>query len=209
MRFIFIYFTSIQFNKKFKNNISPKFNSKDYSKFFISDQFNSKFNSKLWNWLDSIQQNIHSIWKCGYRSGLGVGDSLSHVRVDSNWGQDWEEDVSPRQPWSLRQLWSCGNLSQPGWDSAHGGGLPAWVGVWVNFQNTSGIDNRPIKKISRKGWQNIWTPGHQPCPGSSPRKAGEEVEHSIPGRQVDHWHIADMIKIIHHWHLAHKRYISE
>ena len=70
MRFIFIYFTSIQFNKKFKNNISPKFNSKDYSKLFISDQFNSKFNSKLWNWLDSIQQNIHSIWKCGYRSGL-------------------------------------------------------------------------------------------------------------------------------------------
>ena len=47
MRFIFIYFTSIQFNKKFKNNISPKFNSKDYSKLFISDQFNSKFDSKL------------------------------------------------------------------------------------------------------------------------------------------------------------------
>ena len=96
MRFIFIYFTSIQFNKKFKNNISPKFNSKDYSKLFISDQFNSKFNSKLWNWLDSIQQNIHSIWKCGYRSGLSVG----HKKCWEN-----SRNVGPKNDPKM-QIWS-------------------------------------------------------------------------------------------------------
>ena len=36
----------------------------------MSRIFNSKFDSKCWNWQDSIQQYIHSIRKRGYRSHL-------------------------------------------------------------------------------------------------------------------------------------------
>ena len=42
-----------------------KFNSKDYS-----IVFNSKFYLKIWIWLYSIQQNIHSTRKPGYRTPL-------------------------------------------------------------------------------------------------------------------------------------------
>ena len=37
---------------------------------FNSRIFNSKFDSKCWNWQDSIQEYIHSIRKRGYRSPL-------------------------------------------------------------------------------------------------------------------------------------------
>ena len=75
------FWDKIQFNKIFNKKIldkiqfktlfnSKKLNSKNYSISKISRIFNSKFDSKCWNWQDSIQQYIHSIRKRGYRSPL-------------------------------------------------------------------------------------------------------------------------------------------
>ena len=52
------------------NSFSIKFNSKNYSFNSFSTKFNSKIYSKSRNWLYSIQWNIHSIRKRGYRTGL-------------------------------------------------------------------------------------------------------------------------------------------
>ena len=77
------FWDKIQFNKIFNKKIlhkiqfktlfnSKKLNSKNYSISKISRIFNSKFDSKYWNWQDSIQQYIHSIRKRGYRSPLSL-----------------------------------------------------------------------------------------------------------------------------------------
>ena len=65
----FSYFT-IKFNSKDYSIFSGIFNSKDFS--IINNIFfhNSKNDSKIWIWLYSIQQNIHSIIKQGYRRPL-------------------------------------------------------------------------------------------------------------------------------------------
>ena len=53
-----------------------KSNSKDYSILF-----NSKFYLKIWIWLYSIQQNIHSFRKPGYRRPLLVR-VFAHLQLD-------------------------------------------------------------------------------------------------------------------------------
>ena len=45
--------------------------------------------------------------------------------------------------------------------------------------------------------QDTWVPpGHNPCSGSSPREAGEEVEHPLLGGDVHHRHIAEKSRCI-------------
>merc|ERR1711884_507418 len=65
----FIHFT-IKFNSKDYSIsfFSGIFNSKKYSIIFFPGKFNSKIDSKFLIWLDSIQQNIHSIRKPRYRT---------------------------------------------------------------------------------------------------------------------------------------------
>ena len=66
-----IHFT-IKFNLKDYSIsfFSGIFNSKNYSTTFFPGKFNSKIDSKIRIWLYSIQQNIHSIRKPGYRTPL-------------------------------------------------------------------------------------------------------------------------------------------
>ena len=71
----FIHFT-IKFNSKdysisFFSGMS---NSKKYSIIFFPGKINSKIDSKFLILLDSIQQNIHSIRKPGYRPPLLIVD---------------------------------------------------------------------------------------------------------------------------------------
>ena len=68
--FIFRFFRRIQFKHLFIFHFSSRFNSKVDSLFCFPTKFNSKIYSKYWNWLYSIQWNIHSIRKPGYRTGL-------------------------------------------------------------------------------------------------------------------------------------------
>ena len=67
----FIHFT-VKFNSRDYSIsfFSGIFNSKNYSITFFPRKFNSKFDSKIKIWLYSIQQNIHSIRKPGYRTPL-------------------------------------------------------------------------------------------------------------------------------------------
>ena len=84
----FQFFSPIQFNKKFNKKFWDKiqfnkiFNKKildkiQFKTLFNSRIFNSKFDSKYWNWQDSIQQHIHSIRKRGYRSPLSEWERKS------------------------------------------------------------------------------------------------------------------------------------
>ena len=87
MRFIFIYFTSIQFNKKFKNNISPKFNSKDYSKLFISDQFKIQFKTLKLAGFNSTKYSFNlkmwvSIRAISGPNILKIEKSIKYQKVD-------------------------------------------------------------------------------------------------------------------------------
>ena len=68
--FIFSVFRQIQFKHLFNFHFSTKFNSKVDSIFCFPKKFNSKLYSNCWNWLYSIQWNIHSIRKHWYRTGL-------------------------------------------------------------------------------------------------------------------------------------------
>ena len=61
------FWDKIQFNKIFNKKILDKI---QFKTLLNSKKFNSKFDSKCWNWQDSIQQYIHSIRKRGYRSPL-------------------------------------------------------------------------------------------------------------------------------------------
>ena len=63
----------IQFKGLFNIIFSGIFNSKNYSIIF----FPGKFNSKILIWLDSIQWNIHSIRKPGYRPPLLYNNNLN------------------------------------------------------------------------------------------------------------------------------------
>ena len=64
----FILFT-IKFNSKdyLISIFSQIFNSKDCLIIFFSGEFNSKNDSKIWIWMYSMQQNIHSIKNPRYR----------------------------------------------------------------------------------------------------------------------------------------------
>ena len=78
---------SIKFNSKNYsfNSFLTKFNSKNYSFNSFSTKFNSKIYSKSRNWLYSIQWNIHSIRKQGYRTGLlSAGQSQEDLQSTSS-----------------------------------------------------------------------------------------------------------------------------
>ena len=70
----FIHFT-VKFNSRDYSIsfFSGIFNLKNYSITFFPGKFNSKIDSKFLIWIDSIQKNIHSIRKLGYRPPLARG----------------------------------------------------------------------------------------------------------------------------------------
>ena len=67
--FFHLFHDKIQFEGLFNITFSGIFNSKDNSITFFPGKLNSKTGSKIW-FLLSIQQNIHSIKKTGYRTPL-------------------------------------------------------------------------------------------------------------------------------------------
>ena len=68
--FIHSFHYKIQFKGLFKIIFFRNIQLKKYSIIFFPGKFNSKIYSKILIWLDSIQYNIHSIRKAGYRPPL-------------------------------------------------------------------------------------------------------------------------------------------
>ena len=89
--------------------------SKNYSMTFLSGKFNSKIDSKIWIWLYSIQQNIYSFRKPGYRrpllvrvfAHLQLDLGSRHVDLRGAWaGEVVRISKTTREPTSLRWWWS-------------------------------------------------------------------------------------------------------
>ena len=105
--FIFHFFRRIQFKHLFIFHFSSRFNSKVDSLFCFPTKFNSKIYSKYWNWLYSIQWNIHSTRKPGLSQPLPL------------WREEEEEES-----WLLGS--ACQKFHLPQWAVP---GHPLWKGV--------------------------------------------------------------------------------